>query len=692
MPGVWISLLLVLGLVQSLLSQEVPHTRSSDVVEVLHGVSVHDPYRWLEDQESPETRAWIDAQNACTESVLGALPGRNTIRQEITALKRIDAVTTPTGRAGKYFFTKRLADQDQYCIYMKEGYSGEDRLLIDPHPLSPDHTVNIEIDDVTADGRLLAYGIRQGGEDETVVRLFDVATGQNLADRLPRADYFSVCLQGDGSGMYYARYDSTGTRVFHHVMGTDVADDVEIFGKGFGPEKAIEISLSEDDRYLVFHVYLGSAASNDIYVADLAQGGEIAPVVKDIDASFEGHVGGGNLFIKTDWQAPKGRVLAVDLADTRPEAWREVIPEGDDIIEDITLAGGKIFASYIHNAIPSIRIFEADGEPRGSIDLPAIGYVSSVYGRWGAKEAFYSFSSYHIPTRTYLYDIDDGTISVWAVVNAPIPSERFEVEQAWYQSKDGMRVPMFIGHAKSLKLDGSNPVILTGYGGFRSSATPYYSAYDAWWLMHGGVVAEPNLRGGAEFGEEWHRAGMLEKKQNTFDDFIAAAEYLVKEGYTSPAKLAISGGSNGGLLVGAAMTQRPDLFRAVVCSYPLLDMIRYHKFMLAPFWVPEYGSSEDSEQFKYIYAYSPYHHVKEGVAYPATLLISGDADTRVAPLHARKMTARLQAATASAPSERPVLLRYDTKGGHSGGTPVTKQIDDMTDELAFLVWQLGLKL
>jgi prolyl oligopeptidase len=682
---------LVAGAAPGALAANVPPTRTDNVEDMLHGVRVVDPYRWLEDQQSPETRAWIDAENAYTKAVLTALPGRDRIQRRIAALKHVDAFHAPDERSGRYFFMKRLAGQDQYGIYMRAGVSGGDELLIDPHPLSADHTVNLEVSSISADGRLVAYGIRQGGEDETAVKFFDVDRRQDLADQLPRADYYAVCLTRDGSSLYYAHHDSTGNQVMRHVMGTDVSRDAEIFGEGYGPEVGIDVALSDDDRYLIANIWHGSASSNDVYLIDLAAGGKPQPVVEGIDASFEPRLGGNWLFFKTDWQAPRGRVIRVDLAKPRQSAWRVVVPEGEDIIDGMAVAGGKILVTYIHNAIPSVAIFEADGKRSGVIDPPAIGYLGDLSGRWESNEVFFTFSSYHIPTRIYNYFLDDGTTAVWARINAPFVSENFTVEQVWYKSRDGTRVPMFVGHSKNIKLDGSNPTLLTGYGGFRSSAMPYYATDAALWLSQGGVYAEPCLRGGSEFGEEWHRTGMLDKKQNTFDDFIAAAEWLVMEGYTDPERLAISGGSNGGLLVGAALTQRPDLFRAVICSYPLLDMLRYHKFLVAAYWVPEYGSADDPDQFKYIKAYSPYHNVRLGVEYPAVLFITGDADTRVAPLHARKMTALLQASTASDPGERPVLLRYDTKAGHSGGTPVTKQIEDLTDEMLFLDWQLGVK-
>ncbi|HZU32756.1 MAG TPA: prolyl oligopeptidase family serine peptidase, partial [Candidatus Angelobacter sp.] len=389
------------------------------------------------------------------------------------------------------------------------------------------------------------------------------------------------------------------------------------------------------------------------------------------------------------WKAPKWRCLEVDLKNPgTPEKWREVIPEGDAVLEGVSAVGGKLVARTIQNVLPHLRVLEPSGKLVREIQLPSLGSVSEPTGRWNSNEAFYSFTSYHIPTTIYRYDLATGKQAVWSQLKVPFDSSKYEVKQVWYPSKDGTKIPMFLAHAKGLKLDGNNPVLLGGYGGFNVSSTPAFSALAAEWMAHGGVFAVANLRGGGEFGEAWHHAGMLEKKQNVFDDFIAAAEWLIQNKYTTPAKLAIRGGSNGGLLVGAVMTQRPDLFGAVICSYPLLDMIRYQYFLVARYWVPEYGSSENPEQFKYIYAYSPYHHVKAGTKYPAVLFISGDSDTRVAPLHARKMTALMQSATAG--SDKPILLHYDTTAGHSGGTPVGKQIENTTDELSFLFWQLGM--
>jgi prolyl oligopeptidase len=435
------------------------------------------------------------------------------------------------------------------------------------------------------------------------------------------------------------------------------------------------------------HVLYGSAGDRtEVHVQNLAERGPVVAIVNELPARFFGTIAGDQLFLHTNWKAPKGRILGVDLKAPSRDHWREVVPESDAVIENVDALGGRLGVLFTENASSRVKLVEPSGKLVREISLPRIGSVTGLTGRWSSQEAFYQFESFHIPQRIYRYDVVKGTQEMWAQVQAPIESDKYEVKQVWYASKDGTKVPMFLVYARGIKLDGSNPTLLTGYGGFNVSETPSYTTRAAAWISSGGIYALANMRGGGEFGEEWHRAGMLANKQNVFDDFIAAAEWLVKNNYTRPSRLAIRGASNGGLLVGAALTQRPDLFGAVVCGYPLLDMLRYHKFLVARWWVPEYGSSDDAEQFKFIYAYSPYQQVKPGGKYPAVLLISGDSDTRVDPLHARKMTARLQAATAF---RQTILLHYDTKAGHSGGTPISKQVDDLTDELSFLFWRLG---
>jgi prolyl oligopeptidase len=675
-----------------------PKTKADDTRDTYGSVQVADPYRWLEDQKSPETRAWIDEQNRYSESYLHSYAGREALQSRVSEMLKIDTIGVPREHGGRYFFTRRSASQDLPVVFVRKGASGKDEVLLDPHSLSPDHSTSVNLLDVIEDGTLCAYGVRQGGEDEVAVRFLDVDTRKELSDVLPRARYQGVHVRSDRAGVFFSRQEKEGPRVYYHAFGVDSSKDEKIFGDGYGPEKGLGVSLSDDNRWLVLVVSHGSAATKtEIYVRDLSAKGAgpapmaVVPIVNDVEARFSADIAGDTMYLETNWQAPNGRVLAVDLKNPAREKWKEVVPAGKSAIQNVSAIGGRLFVRYLEDVQSRIRIFDPQGKPMGEISFPTIGTAGAPRGQWGKNEAFYTFTSFVTPATIYRYDVAKGTREVWAKETVPFDGERYETKQVRYASKDGTQIPMFLVHRKDLKLDGSNPALLTGYGGFNLSQTPGFSARAALWVESGGVYALANLRGGGEFGEEWHKAGMLARKQNVFDDFVGAAEWLIKNGYTSKSKLAISGGSNGGLLVGAALTQRPDLFAAVVCSYPLLDMVRYHKFLVAGYWVPEYGSADKPDQFPFLYAYSPYHHVQAGAKYPAVLFITGDSDTRVAPLHARKMAALLQASNAS---EAPILLHYDTKAGHSRGenTPVTKRVDELTDELSFLFRQTGAKM
>ena len=694
LPGWGIQVLIVLLLlpVSRLLdAQKIPlppKTRTDNVKEVLHGVEVVDPYRWLEDRNSPETREWIKAQDEYAGSILGSLPNRDSLARRVAELLRIETIGIPQERMGRIFFTRRLPDQDLSSICMVRGTEGIAEVLVDPNTRNKDPRVSVTLLDVSRDGSLLAYGIRPGGQDEVEIHLLNVEKRTELPDRLPLARYHGVALSPDNGGIYYSKHNSQGPRVFFHLLGRDSDKDVELFGKEYGPDKIIIPDLSEDGRYLLLTVIYGSAGQRtEIYLQDLSSGGGAVPIVTGIPARFVGELGGEQLFLHTNWEAPRGRILAVDLKNPARQNWKEIIAAGSATIQGFSAAGGKLFVNYLGNVVSQVKMYTAAGKRQKELDLPGIGTIGGISGRWSSRIAFLSYTSFHIPPMVFRCETETGNLQLWRKPTSTIDPDRFVIRQVWYESKDKTRIPMFLLHSPGLALDGSTPTLLTGYGGFNHMMTPTFSATAVVWAESGGVYAVPNLRGGGEFGEDWHRAGMLEKKQNGFDDFIAAAEWLIKKGYTKPSRLAIAGRSNGGLLVGAALTQRPDLFEAVICGYPLLDMVRYHKFLVAPFWIPEYGSAESPEQLKYLLAYSPYHHVKAGVRYPAVLFISGDSDTRVDPLHARKMTALLQAASASG---KPVILRYDTRSGHvSDARPVSKIIRDSTDELSFLFWCLG---
>ena len=666
-----------------------PAARQDNVKEMIHGVEIVDPYRWLEDQDSEETRKWEAAENAYTHSLLDGLPMRATAFKRLMEMVRHDTVGEPFEEGGYYFFTKKGADQDLSCIYRRKGPAGVDELLLDPHPMSADHTTTVGIRDVTADAGLMLYAVRRGGEDETELRILDLNTHRDLPDVLPRALYLGASWKRDKSGFYYTlgRRD-IGKRIYFHALGSDPAKDTLIFGEGYGPDTWVSAEVSRDGRYLLIGAQAGWA-KNEFFIQDLREKGPIRPLITGLDAHFSPQFAGDTLFVETDWQAPHKRILKIDLRDPGKDKWREIVPTSADTIQDYAAIGGKLFVNYMHNVTSHIAIFSPEGKRLGEVELPSSG-SADIYGRWDRDEGILRFSSYTTPLSVYRYSASSGKRELWFRDPIPFNSDAYEMEQVWYASKDGTRVPMFLVHRKGLKPDGKTPTILYGYGGFNVSLTPDFKSSAAWWVEQGGIYAVANLRGGSEFGEAWHKAGMLEHKQNVFDDFIAAAEWLIKNQYTNPDKLAIWGGSNGGLLVGSVMTQRPELFRAVICDHPDLDMVRYYKFTRNnnPPALLEYGNAADPAQFKFLYAYSPYQHVQAGTKYPAVLFTSGDADTRVPPEQARKMAARMQAATTS---PRPVMLLYDTKAGHSGGRPFSQVVDELSLKLAFLAWQLEMK-
>ena len=667
------------------LCAELPRTKVDNVKETLHGVEVADPYRWLEDQDSPDTRAWLTAQNQYTHAVLGTYPGREKLKGRLLALAKTDRVEMPTLRGGRYFFRKRLAGQEQFRLMLRTG--ADDSVLIDPSTLGGDANTSVDIQDVSMDGKLMVYSIRDGGQDEIVIKTLQVDTRENLRDVLPKRRYIGVNLMPDKSGLIYAVSGDNHPRVYEHKFGDDPQKDRAIFGEGLGSENILWPVVSDDGRYLLIHVFFGAAGDKiDLYVKDLKANGPIRPIAKGLNASFFGQPGGERIYVKTDYQAPRGRVVAVDPAKPGQSNWKEVIPEGPSPIESVRAVAGKLYVTYLEDVKSRLKVFDADGKYLRDVALPGIGSVEGPNGDWTGTEAFYSFTSFHVPAEIRRIDAHTDQDTLWARSTIPVNPADFDLRQVFYKSKDGTRVPMFLLSRKGLKLDGNVPVLLYGYGGFASSTLPAFNTVAVPWAEAGGVYAVANLRGGAEYGEDWHRAGMLEKKQNVFDDFIGAAEWLIANRYTK--RLAIWGGSNGGLLVGAALVQRPELFQAVACQVPLLDMVRYHKFLVAKFWVPEYGSADDAKQFPYLLKYSPYHNVKKGVDYPATIFITGDGDTRVAPLHARKMAALLQASTSG---KRPILLHYDMKAGHSAGMAMSKAVEDNTDKLLFLMTQVRLK-
>jgi prolyl oligopeptidase len=670
-----------------------PPTEPKPVTETIHGTTLTDPYRWLEDQKSPETRAWISEQMKYTEQYLSQVKIRPAIVSELTKLERVENFTIPIERGGIYFFKKRLADENQGSIYMRRGLHGQDERLIDATKLSVDQNTSVQINDISKDGTLLVYGIRSGGADEESVHILeinkeDAARNHPLDDSLPSARYSGIQLSPDKQGLYYARFDPTGTLVFYHQLGSPAASDQLIFGKTFetetfGPMELIGTEISENERYLMITVSHGVPARRiDIYVKDLRQrDSAIQPVIRGIDSRFTATNYGDDLYVLTDYEAPNYRVAKVNIAGPHPPRITTIIPEGKDVISGISIVGGRLFVTGLHDVVTETRIFTLDGKPVGTLAYPTLGAATGVYGREDSQEGFYSFESFIIPPTIYRYDAGTGKTEVFAQPKVPFASDQYEVKQVFYKSKDGTSIPMFISSKKGAKRDGATPALMFAYGGFLVDMTPAWNPEYAWWMEQGGFYAQPNLRGGGEYGEKWHQAGMFEHKQNVFDDFFAAANYLVDEKYTSTSRLAIRGRSNGGLLMGVAMTQHPEMFGAIWCGFPLLDMIRFQNFLVGKWWTAEYGSADNPDQFPYLLKYSPYHNVKPGMKFPAIMFNTGDSDTRVAPLHARKMTALIQADNAN---NRPILLHYQTMSGHSAGVSITQAIDDTADELAFL--------
>jgi prolyl oligopeptidase len=678
-----------------------PPTRAEPLKETLHGVEVEDPYRWLEEDESAEVRAWTDARNAHTRAALDAVHGRATLQAEMERALRRGELDAPEPRGQRLFYTRRDSQQNQPVLYVRGGLKGTDRALVDPNTLSAEGTTALDWWYASNDGRLLAYGISSSGDEISTLHVLDVETGKDLPDRIERTRAASVAWTPDSKGFYYTRYPAPGSvpkseetyhrRVFLHLLGSDPESDTEVFR----PKNSTDwpnVQLSRDGRWLLVTSYVGFDR-NDLYLRDLEkQGGEFTAVVEGRADTYDAFIAStGEMFIRTTEGAPRGRVFVARASSPARAMWRELIPQTEATLNSIRVVGARLFAEYLDKASSQIAVFTRGGKRLRPVRLPVLGTTTGVTGEEDGGDAFFRFVSFAVAPTVYRYDFVTGRASEWARVAATaLDARQIVVRQVWYNSKDGTRVSMFLVHKRGLAMNGANPTLLYGYGGFNVSETPTFNPGGvSAWLARGGVYAVANLRGGGEYGEEWHRAGMLARKQNVFDDFIAAAEYLINSRVTSRERLAILGGSNGGLLVAAAETQRPELFRAVVCEVPLTDMLRYQNFLIARLWVPEYGSSDDAAQFKYLRAYSPYHNVRDGARYPATLVTTAESDTRVAPLHARKFAARLQAANASG---LPVFLRIETKAGHGAGKPVTKQIEEATDVWAFLFWQLGVKI
>jgi prolyl oligopeptidase len=675
-----------------------PAVAVKPVAEDVGGHEITDNYRWLEDQKAPDTRAYIQAEQQYTDTYFAQIKSlRDRLVTQLTEMQRVDSVSEPTEQHGRLFYTKRLAAENQASIYFRDRLEGPEIKLVDAGSLSADGNASVSIADVSSDGKLLVYGERHGGADEESIRLLDVDTKQTLTDELPLARYMGVSL--NGKTLFYSKIVASGSSaVFSHALGTSANKDVEVLagsyrGEELSPLDLVGCRVSENGHWLIVTIGHGVPSTReDILLKDLRKpDAKLEPLVFGIDSRFQLHLDGDRMLVSTDFGAPNGKVLRASFGDPTTKSWPIVIPEGKSPIDEVSIAGGKLFIGRLVDVKSETTIYSLDGKKIGAIAYPTIGTGTVVRGRGDSKIGFYSFSSFTVPPTIYLYDIVTGKTTVWNRSQVPFDSDKYEVKQVFYTSKDGTRVPMFIAGRKGLAHDGKAPVMMTGYGGFLVSETPTFNAKYAWWMEQGGFFALPNMRGGGEYGETWHKAGMFEHKQNVFDDWYAAAEYLIANKYTTSKRLAITGRSNGGLLMGASMTQRPELFGAIFCGYPLLDMSRYQKFLVGRWWTTEYGSAENPQQADYILKYSPYQNVRPGVKYPAIMFFTGDSDTRVAPLHARKMAALMQATVMAEPEadRRPILLHYDVKNGHSAGISVDQLVSDMADEVGFLWNETG---
>jgi prolyl oligopeptidase len=672
-----------------------PPAPRGDVVDDYHGQKIADPYRWLEDLDAPETRAWIEAENKLTESFLDAIPARDKIRAQLEKLWNYERFGLPVKRGERYFFTRNDGLQNQSVLYVTDSLAAAPRLLLDPNTLSQDGTVALTSWRPSEDGQLLAYGLAEAGSDWQRWQVLDVATGKPRTDDIRWVKFSGVSWLKDGSGFFYSRYDEpqageqfTAANYYHklyfHKLGTPQADDQLIYERPDEKEWGFGGSVSEDGQYLVIHVWRGSEPKNLLYVKKLAEPqSPIIKVVSEWEAEFD-YLGneGTKFWIATDWEAPQRRVMSFDLHDLARDKWRTVVPEAPETLTNVNLVGERIVCSYLHDVQTQVKLFSLTGQAAGAIELPAVGTASGFGGKRKDRETFYMFSNLTTPATIYRYDFDTQQSTVYKQPKIDFDSSQYVVRQVFYPSRDGTKIPMFLAHRKDLQLDGKNPTLLYGYGGFNVSLEPWYSVTVATWLDLGGVYAVANLRGGGEYGRPWHDAGKLDQKQNVFDDFIAAGEWLIENKYTSREKLAIRGGSNGGLLVGACLTQRPDLYAAALPGVGVLDMLRFHKFTIGRAWTAEYGSSDDAAQFPVLRAYSPLHNIHPGTNYPATLITTGDHDDRVVPAHSYKFAAELQRAQAG---PAPILIRIDTSAGHGAGKPTQKLIDETADWLSFLV-------
>ncbi|KYC40259.1 prolyl endopeptidase [Scytonema hofmannii PCC 7110] len=679
-----------------------PTTRKSNQVDDYHGTLVVDPYRWLENPDSEETKAWVEAQNEVTFGYLQQIPVREAIKQRLTKLWDYEKYSIPFKEGDRYFYFKNDGLQNQSVLYTLKTLEDQPKVLLDPNKLSEDGTVALSGIAISEDGQLLAYGLSFAGSDWQEWKVKDIETGEDLEDNLKWIKFSGASWTHDGKGFFYSRYDEPNEKtkleevnyyqkLFYHQLGKTQSEDVLIYERRDRKEWGFDGNVTEDGRYLIISVWEGSNPKNLLFYKDLANpNSEVVELIHEFEASFSFIDNKDSIFyLQTDLDAPRRRAIAIDINNPQRQNWQEIIPQAEETLQSVSTINNQLVADYLKDARTQIKVFAMTGSFVREVELPGIGSAGGFGGKRNDTETFYSFTSFTVPGTIYRYDMVSGKSQVFREPKVDFNPNEYETKQVFYNSKDGTRVPMFITHKKGIQLDGNNPTYLYGYGGFSISLTPSFSVSSLVWMEMGGVYAIPNLRGGGEYGEDWHQAGMKQKKQNVFDDFIAAAEWLIEKGYTKSAKLAIAGGSNGGLLVGACITQRPDLFSAALPAVGVLDMLRFHKFTIGWAWVAEYGSPDNPEELKALYAYSPLHQLKAGTAYPATMIITAESDDRVVPAHSFKFAAALQAAHSG---NSPVLIRIETKAGHGAGKPTTKRIEEAADAWSFLVRTLDVQV
>jgi len=676
-----------------------PSVRTDDVKDDYYGVKVSDPYRWLEDPNSEETMSWVEEENKVTFEYLNTESERENIKKRLTEVWNFPKYSVPQKEGSRYFFRKNDGLQNQFVLYMQQNLDSEPVVVLNPNEFSTDGTVSINRFSYSNDGTLIAYGLSTSGSDWKEIKIRNIDTGKDYEEIIKWSRSGGVAWKHDNSGFYYNRYPEPGTvakedetkynRVYWHKLDTPQSEDKLVYERPDCKEMGFYPFITDDGEYLILSVSCGTSSKNRVYYRKTDSDDDFIRLLDEGDASyaFIDNVG-SKFYFRTNLDAPKGKIISIDLDKPEKQNWHVVLPEQADNMSSVITVNNQFVIEYMHDVCSSLKIYDLTGKFIREIELPVLGSLESIHGEMKDKEMFFSFSSFLYPTTIYSYDFTKEKLKLFRSSEIKFDSSRYETKQVFYKSKDGTSVPMFITCKKDLPLDGNNPVLLYGYGGFSSIMTPYFSTLFLLWLEHGGVYAVANIRGGGEYGEEWHKAGMLHNKQNVFDDFIAAGKYLIEHKYTSPKKLAIQGGSNGGLLVASCMVQRPDLFGAVICEVPLTDMLRYHKFTVGHYWIPEYGSSDKKEDFDVLYSYSPLHNIKEGVTYPAALIMSADHDDRVVAAHAKKFAATLQEKNGG---DNPILLRIETKAGHGAGKPTSKVIDEYSDIYAFLFKVFGMK-